>query len=239
MIHQVTNKKKSIAVIGANGFVGSNICSEIKSHGGYKLIKVTRGDNIADKIKDANIVIHAANPAKRYFANNNPQIDFLETIQKTEKIINLCHSKKIILISSLSARTQLNTTYGRYRKACEILANFGENLIIRLGPMYGGSRNQDTLSDIMSGRDVYISGDTQYSYTSISYSASKVVEFINLSGLVEVGAINSIKLQEISDYFKTGCNFSGFDDTQIAMNNFDSTKDAYEVIQYCLKNFKF
>ena len=97
MIHQVTNKKKSIAVIGANGFVGSNICSEIKSQGGYKLIKVTRGDNIADKVKDANIVIHAANPAKRYFANNNPQIDFLETVQKTEKIINLCQSKKINL----------------------------------------------------------------------------------------------------------------------------------------------
>lgn len=238
MIHQAINSNKCIAVIGANGFVGSNICNEIESQDSFNLVKVVRGDNIAEKIRTADIVIHAANPAKRYFANNNPKIDYSETIEKTEEIINLCSGKKIVLISSLSARTQLNTTYGRYRKACEILANFNKNLVIRLGPMFGGERTQDTLHEIMNGNAVYISGETKYSYTSVEYSSATVVKSLNTEGLIEIGAKNSIKLQEIADYFKTDCIFSGFDDTQIANSNTSDSQDAYEVIEYCLKSFR-
>ena len=78
MIHQAINSNKCIAVIGANGFVGSNICNEIESQDSFNLVKVVRGDNIAEKIRTADIVIHAANPAKRYFANNNPKINIYE-----------------------------------------------------------------------------------------------------------------------------------------------------------------
>ena len=237
MIHQVTSNKKCIAVIGANGFVGSNICSEVESQGICKLIKVVRGDNIAEKIKVADVVIHAASPAKRYFANNNPKIDYSETIEKTNEIINLSSDKKFILISSLSARTQLNTSYGRYRKACEILSNFDDNLIIRLGPMFGGKRTQDTLHDIMKGKEVYVSGETKYSYTSVENSASKILQSIDLKGVIEIGADNFISLKYIADYFDTGCSFSGFDDTQIAKNERNNSIDAFDVILYCKNLF--
>jgi len=237
MTLEAINNIKCIAVIGANGYVGSNICNEIESRK-FKLVKVIRGDNIEEKIKPADIVIHAANPAKRFFANRNPELDFSETIEKTKEIINLCNTRKIVLISSLSARTQLNTTYGRYRRECEKLVNFDENLVIRLGPMYGGIRTKDTLHDILSGNNVFISANTRYSYTSVSYSAARIVDNLRLKGIIEIGSKNSITLQEIANFFKSESNFSGFNDTQIANNQMKSSKDAYEVIQYCLKEYE-
>jgi nucleoside-diphosphate-sugar epimerase len=238
MTQQVTNNNKTIAVIGAKGFVGLNMCAEIKKRDHYNLIQVIRGDDISEKIKEAEIVIHAANPAKRFFANNNPQVDFSETVLKTQQIIKLCKDKKLVLISSLSARTQLDTTYGRYRKSCEILANYDDNLVIRLGPMFGGTRTKDTLHDIMTGKEVFLSSNTKYSYTSVEYSTAKVIDSIDLNGLIEIGADNSISLKYIADFFDSKSSFSGFNDSQIAKNETNNGIDAYDVIQFCKDKFK-
>lgn len=232
------DNKKIVAVIGAKGFVGEAICQEIKSRFDLELISISRGDDIEDLINMAEIVIHTSNPAKRFAAEKNPETDFVETIQKTFKILQLCKNKKIVLISSLSARTQLNTHYGRHRKACEILINNGENLIIRLGPMYGGSRTQDSIHDILLNRTVYVSGETKYAYVDVAYSAKKIVDLIDERGIYEVGAKNGIKLDVIKDYLKSDCVFQGFDDTQIPINPPSDAPDANEVLKFCEQKIK-
>jgi nucleoside-diphosphate-sugar epimerase len=232
------NKKKIVAVIGAKGFVGEAICQEIKSRSDLELITISRGDNMKDLINMAEIIIHTSNPAKRFAAEKNPEIDFVETVQKTFDILQLCKNKKIVLISSLSVRTQLNTHYGRHRKACEMLINNGENLIIRLGPMYGGGRTQDSIHDILLNRTVYVSGKTQYAYVDVAYSAKKIIDLIDEKGIYEVGAKNGIKLDEIKDYLKSNCVFQGFDDTQIPIDPPNDAPDANEVLKFCKQEIK-
>ena len=62
-------------------------------------------------------------PSKRFWAKNNPYKDFIVTVEKTFKIANDWKSSKIIQISSISARSQLNTPYGRHKAAAEKLVD--------------------------------------------------------------------------------------------------------------------
>ena len=57
---------KKIAVIGSNGFVGSEISNEIKNSKNFSLLPVIRGDNLEDAICQADAIIHSANSAKDF-----------------------------------------------------------------------------------------------------------------------------------------------------------------------------
>jgi len=225
----------TIAVIGANGFVGQNICKEINTRKKNKLVKVTRQDDLSTKILNCDIIIHAANPAGRFYANQNSSVDYRESVEKTQKIVELSEHKKIVLISSISSRTELDSYYGRHRKSCEILINFNDNLVLRLGPMFGGTRTKDTLHDIINGRKVYLSDQTKYSYVNVSYSAKKVVDLIDKTGIYEIGAKNAISLRNIADQLNSSSTFIGRNDTQIAMSPQYDAPESSLVVQYAKK----
>ncbi|MBA7536263.1 hypothetical protein ES705_28526 [subsurface metagenome] len=223
-----------IAVIGAKGFVGGAICNETKRRSEFELVRVHRGDDIENLIKKADVVIHAANPSKRYFAERNPQVDFVESVEKTYRIKQSAKKKKLILISSISARTQLYTVYGRNRRACEMIADDPQNLIVRLGPMFGGDKNVGALHDILVNNPVYVSEKTKYAYVNIEYNGKKILDFIDYTGLIEIGAKNSIELRELKEILGSSSEFTGPDDTQIPLNPQPDTPDARDVISFAL-----
>lgn len=209
-------RKTRVAVLGAAGYVGAQICQALESSNNFELVKVFRGDKLVEKLKDVEVVIHAANPAKRFRAESDPAQDFVDTVDKTYQIIEHSFGKKLILISSLSCRTQLNINYGRNRRSCELLALQNQGVVIRLGPMFGGGRTQDTLHSILRGEEVFVARDTRYAYVSVSWAANKVVDLIDApSGIHEIGARNSVSLGELCDIFKSPSKFSGINDTQI------------------------
>ena len=59
-------------------------------------------------------------PSKRFWAKNNPDLDYTETVEKTDFFINNYTFKKFIQISSVSARCQLDTVYGLNKKKAKI-----------------------------------------------------------------------------------------------------------------------
>ena len=205
-----------IAVIGAFGFVGSAIASAIESDTRYQLIRIVRGDDIESKLEAADIIIHAANPARRFRAESDPQRDFIETADKTFRILSLAKGKKCLLISTLSCKTQLNTNYGRNRRFCELLALAQNAIVIRLGPMFGGIRKQDVLHDLLANRQIYISPETRYAYADVKWVGAKIVKLLEVpSDIYELGAHNSVSLAELRDHFGSKSVFTGIDDTQI------------------------
>ncbi len=205
-----------VAVIGASGFVGAAISSQIESDARFELIRVVRGDDIDAKLKLADVVIHAANPARRFRAESEPQHDFVETVDKTFQIFELAKKKKCLLISSLSCRTQLNTNYGRNRRFCELLALAQGSVVIRLGPMFGGTRKQDTLHDLLANKPIYVAPETRYAYVDVNWAAKKVVGLIDAcTNVYEIGARNTVSLSELRDIFGSKSIFAGVDDTQI------------------------
>jgi len=207
--------KTIIAVIGANGFVGSEICKAVDDSE-HHLCKITRNSPHKSYIEGSDIVIHSANPAGRYMAENYPTKDFEETVEKTAKFLEMSKGKRFVLISSLSCRTQLDTNYGRNRRACELMTLQQGGLVIRLGPMFGGKRKKDMLHDILSDRDVHIGADSRYAYVSVAWNAKQVVDLSesSLIPLVELGARDSVRLGDIANYFGSKSEFLGEDEHQ-------------------------
>lgn len=232
-VSELENKRLIIAVIGAKGFVGRAICREIDTRPNLKSVPIIRGDDIGFLSTNAQIIIHAANPAKRFQAENNPRKDFEETVLKTFNITQICCNKKIILVSSISARTQLDKHYGKHRRACEVLVENTKNLIIRLGPMYGSERKEDTIHDLINNKKIYLCGSTKYAYISVEYAAKKIIDSLNLNGLREIGARNSISLQEIKSKLNSKSIFEGFVDNQVPIDPFEDAPFAEEIFEFC------
>ena len=223
--------KKSIAVIGSSGFVGSAIVNELLQRESYNVLPVGRNDDANTIISQADYVIHTANPAARFFAKNNPEIDFNESVEKTYAFKQLV-KKKLILISSISARTQLDSVYGRNRRACECIVNDGVSLIIRLGPMFGGNKEVGALHDILRNDSVFVSKKTKYAFVNVAYNAKKIIDLIDQRGLIELGAKNAIELGELKNILGSTSEFSGDDDTQIALDPQPDSPDVNEVIEF-------
>ena len=215
----------SVAVVGANGFVGSQVCNELEKNNCYKLIRVVREDNLVELIPESDVVIHAANPARRFMAEANPENDFEETAVKTAELLAYAQNKSFVLISSLSCRTQMHTNYGRNRRFCELLVLARGGTVVRLGPMFGGNRKHDILHDLLMNREIYVAPETRYAYVNVSWAGERIVKLITSPpGIYEIGARDAISLADLRDYFKSKSIFSGVDDTQIP----ESEKDGPE-----------
>lgn len=208
---------KTVAIAGAAGYVGSHIARAVVASGRYHLIPVLRTDPAEELFANADIIVHAANPARRFQAEKDPVHDYKETVEKTARFFALARSKRFVLVSSLSCRTQLNTNYGRNRRSCELISLTGGNsLVVRLGPMFGGNRTNDTLHDILAGRQVFVAVETQYAYADVAWIGQKIVELLEVpGGIHEIGARNSVCLGDLCDHFASTSTFSGRDDTQI------------------------
>jgi nucleoside-diphosphate-sugar epimerase len=210
---------KNICVIGAEGFVGAAICKEIEKRSNFHLVKVTRHDEMKKMIEQSDIIIHSANSSRRFFANQNRSVDLFETIEKTLKILKYSKDKKIILVSTLSARAQQDTPYGAHRRACELLLDHKKDLIVRLGNMFGPHNTKGVLFDIINDKDVYASATTKCAFVDVRYNALKIVEMmLSETGLIELGAKNHIELGKIARTIGSRCKFVGVTDTQLPLD---------------------
>ena len=116
---------RRIALIGANGFVGSSIARALIANHDFDLIAVSRSNyEVARMDGYYDILINAAMPSKRFWARQEPEKDFSETTEKTFKLVNDWNWGKMIQISSISARSQLNTVYGRNKASAEKLVEY-------------------------------------------------------------------------------------------------------------------
>jgi len=223
---------KSIAVAGAAGYVGSQISRAVLADGGCRLIPVRRGECPETLFAGADFVIHAANPARRFQAEQNPERDFIETVEKTAGLLAAAQGKPFLLVSSLSCRTQLNLSYGRNRRACELLVLAVGAQVIRLGPLFGGGRVRDVLHDIVSSRPIYVSAETQYAYADVQWIGRRIIDLLGTTGgIVELGARNAVPLGDIAARFTSTSSFEGDEDTQIPLNCPDGP-DAGQVIAF-------
>ena len=229
--------KKNIAVIGANGFVGSAVCSKINKSDCFNLIRIIRSDDLQQSLEKADWVVHCANSSKRYYANTHPRQDFVDTVEKMATICSLVGEKKMILISTVSARIQLDTPYGRHRRTCELMVKPSRDLIIRLGPMFGEKNPKGALFDIIKNQKVYVGEQTRYAYANIDYNAQKIVDLLGETGVLELGSRNSIKLGDLKRAVGSTSGFEGNDDTQILKTTQEDSPDASDVISFA-RNIK-
>ncbi len=200
---------KKIAVIGFQGFVGSALYKELLTHNQYKVFGVTRENYQALQVEDYDVVINSAMPSGRFWAKNHPQKDFVETVQKTADLVYGWKYKKFIQISTVSARCQLDTVYGRHKLSAEKLCEFGENLIVRLGALYSSNMQKGALADMLAGKTIYMSGESRYYFIALEVCCKWIATHFDRTGTVELGGKHAITLKAVADYLGKPVKFEG------------------------------
>ena len=222
-----------VCVIGGNGFVGSSICFELKKKK-TNFIKITRDNYSHYKNKEFRIIINAAMPSKRFWAKQNPELDYEGTVTKTKNILLDFKFNKIIHISSVSARCQLNTVYGKNKTISEELVKKTKDyLIVRFAAMYGKGLTKGVLMDMINNSKVYINGKSKYSFTDVSWNAKWIVDNLNLKEkLVEIGATDYIELNQLAKLIKSTSEFDGEIDDQIILNKSYKFDSSMQVLSF-------
>ena len=225
-------KPMRVGLLGASGFVGSAILSRFSKSLEHECLPITRGDNLEVILKDVDFVIHCANSAKRVVANSKPDEDRRDSLDKTIKILEASNGKPILLVSSISCRTQSDTPYGMNRLDCEReVLRYGGS-IVRLGPMFGGTRTADVIHDICKSRKVFLARSTQYSFSNVNWNGTYIADnFERISGTIEIGARNAISLGELALYANSESEFIGENDDQFPLG-FTDGPDVSEVYEY-------
>ena len=160
-------------------------------------------------------------------------------VEKTNFFTSKFKFKKFVHISSVSARCQLNTVYGKNKKKSEdIVAKNPNNLIIRLGPIYGDSLDKGVLIDMLKSKTVYIDGSSQYSFTDTKWIGNWLVDNINkYSGVKEIGSKDFIVLAELAKKINSKSNFEGVVDNQIIEDLEEYESKSNDVYKF-LNDFK-
>lgn len=226
-----------IALIGSNGYVGNALYEQLRLSSKHSVFGVTRENYAAMKQREFDIVINSAMPSGRFWAKNNPQQDFIETVKKTADLLYGWKFKKFVQISTVSARCQLDTTYGRHKAAAEKLCEFGEHLIVRLGALYSKGMQKGVLMDMLGDKTVFADGASRYSFISLEFCAQWIASNLNQKGIVELGGRHAIALKDVAKHIGAKVKFETEVDHQDIENPSKDLPEASEVFNF-LDKFK-
>lgn len=229
----------SVALIGANGYVGQEIKKKLQEREDIELTCVTRKSYRIYRNKAYDILINSAMPSRRPWAQENPGLDFIESVEKTANLVYGWRYKKFIQISTLSARCEPHIVYGRHRAMAEKLVESPNNLIIRLTAMYSPNISKGALFDMLQGNKVHLTEDSRFAFTALKFVGEWIAENLdNETGVIELGAKNSITLRQIADALELTPEFGEKFDCQEIQYPFKvgcpykEFPDATEVIQF-------
>jgi len=186
-----------ILITGSNGFLGKALCSALGEHEiiGYDLPDdITDIDNIREKIKEADIVVHAAAMANLNDCMENMTEMYSVNVKATADIGLLCSYFKtpLIFISTCcvygntfdeieyedKTLPRTNEPYACSKYAAEILLRGTPYLrytIVRAGTIYGVGMRKElfpfiALDSVLRGETIHVHGDgeqtRQYIYIS-------------------------------------------------------------------------
>ncbi len=229
---------KQVAVIGSGGYIGSALFEKLQKDKKYKVTGVTRDNYSYFSKRSFDIVINAAMPAKRLWAEQNPEKDFIETVRKTADLVYTWKYKKFVQISTISARSELDKVYGRNKAAAEKISLFGNNLIVRLTSTFGDTLSKGSVIDILNKQKVWVDGRSRYSFASLDFVTDWIAKNLDTTGIVEVGARNSLSLEAIAKHLKIVVPFQGKLDHQIVKNPLPEFPDAREILKYLNERIK-
>ncbi len=238
-LNRIKNERMLVvAVVGSKGYIGSVLHEELLRSSKYSVIGVTR-ENYSEMQKQSfDILINCAMPSGRFWAKNNPEKDFVETVEKTAHLLYGWKFKKYVQISTISARCQLDTIYGRHKAAADDLVNFGNNLVIRLGAVYGKSMKKGVIMDILEGKKVFVDGRSRYCFVSVEFCAAWIASHLDRRGIVEVGGKNAIALKDVALHSGAHIEFEGSLNHQDLESVEDDFPEARDVLTFIDKQLE-
>jgi dTDP-4-dehydrorhamnose reductase len=225
-----------IGVIGANGFVGKNLIQFLKKK--HKIIKILKKTNFIKLKNKIDIIIHTANSSKKFESRLNPERDYKESVKLTKKIVTHFNHKKIILISTISARNEKNI-YGKNRKISEdlVLKNNINNIIFRLSVLFNPESKRGILYDLILNNKIYLHQNTLINPITIQEVSKYISKNLNTKQKIhEIGSYNTLSLNVLKNKLGSTSKFSNKNIKLLTKKNikikFSTKKILKQLIEY-------
>jgi len=198
-----------IGIVGSNGFLGRTLSNASKNFD-YDINNVTRKNFEHFKKEKFDVLINTATPSKKYWASNNPHLDFQATVSLTADLVYNWNYEKFIQISSLSVNdSKSNHPYAINKKAAEVISSYKKSLIVRLSNLYGKGLNKGPLYDLLINKKIYVDIASEYSFIDTKFVANWILKNLNREGVVQLGAQDTISLQEIASKLNLEIDWEG------------------------------
>jgi nucleoside-diphosphate-sugar epimerase len=197
---------RCVALIGANGFVGSAFRRLLEREPDVALTPVVRESRAAQRGQSFDVVIDAAGNSRRFFAEERPVEEFeasvhepLRTLHEFPAALHLHISSVDVyadLGSPLTTRedtaidVRLQSHYGFHKLLAEqVVRHYARRwLIVRLAGMVGPGLRKNPVFDLLHGAPLRIHPDSQYQFMHTDVVARIVWDLV--AGGVDETIIN-------------------------------------------------
>lgn len=223
----MNKKKKSLAVLGANGLVGHDLASYLGKK--FDVTSITRENYKNQKGKKFDVFINANGNSSRFWALQNIYEDFEVSTESVYKSLFDFKFGKYIYVSSVDvyAKTEsleetsensaidvknLNA-YGLHKYLSEqIIKNATEdNIILRLSMVVGKNLKKGPFFDIINNRPLFLTPDSKLQIIT-TFAVSEVIDILinkkTKNKIYNIGGDGSIDFDKIGKYFKVSVKWS-------------------------------
>lgn len=149
--------RQARALIGASGFVGGNLLARRDFTHAYTSTTIA---GMRGQVFDS--VVCAAPQAKKWWANQNPEADWLQ-LQRLMEVLTQVRSRHFVLISTVDVyackagiydddqRFETSEPYGCHRRLLEtfVQQTFDHTQIVRLPALFGPGLKKNVVFDLM------------------------------------------------------------------------------------------
>ena len=206
----------NIAVLGGDGFLGSAIVKYF-SERAFKVTAINKQNYEEYVGKTFEVFINANGNSKKFWANENPGLDFEASVVSVEKSITKFNFKKYIYISSsdvypdhgnkdLAIEDQeINLerleSYGMHKcQAEQIIKKLPCYFILRCSAMVGENLKKGVIKDIQDNKELFITLDSKLQFISTNEIAHVIYELVSKNiagGVFNLGGRGSVQISEV------------------------------------------
>lgn len=237
---------KKLAIIGSNGMLGSDLVKYLSPF--FCITQITK-DNYARYIhKKFDVVLNANGNSKRFWANQNPQDDFIaSTVSVYNSIFDFPSAIYIYISSPDVYENHTGAQYTREDENINVknLSPYGLNkylselivkkynekfLILRCSMILGKNLRKGPFFDIIHGKPLYINLKSELQLITTKAIAGIIKTLLEksiLNEVINIGGRGSFSFAKIQNYFNKEIHISPDAETQIYKMNVKKLNSLY------------
>ncbi len=181
-LNRATSRRRpTCVVLGANGFIGSAIVTEIQRRG-FPVIPVTRKNYAGLRGTECDLLINANGNSKKYLATRQPAKEFDLSVRSVMRSLRDFKTRRYLHLSTIDVYAdhsvpELNredapdhmaalSSYGLHKRMAELLVMKYAPAwtILRIGGCVGPGLKKNSVYDLLTGAPVRVHPDSTYQY---------------------------------------------------------------------------
>lgn len=221
---------KKLAVIGANGLLGTALCLFFERH--YKVIRITRKNYTYYRGKTFDIIINANGNSRRFWASKNAVEDFEASTLSVYKSLFDFNCGLYVFISTTDVMGQ--SIYGFHKHLAEMIIHKHEHknsfLVLRCSALLGSSLKKGVVFDILNNNPLFVTKDSRLQFITVNAVADIIDKLIVkevVNRILNVGGKGNTSIRFMERLLSTSAKISKDAETQIYNMNVSILEKLY------------